>query len=529
MKKKWAYLVCACLCAVMIFAAGCDKTPQGGTETGIQGTLTIMAFNGGYGLEWLRAAAGAYERANDKVKVDIRTTVDPDTQHTKVRSGLYVGDILYDTVVNNIDGRLGHYIDIKSVYEAKPKGETKTVTQKLGADYVDTYYKDCTGKYFSVPVFDAMYALHYNKTSLDIMFPGGWQLPVTTDELYALCQQVIGTGNVPFTYSLEVPYMDNLFDLFFAQLEGYESYLASTMEFKVNGVEDTNGAALLNMPSRRIAVEEVERFYKRAANMTNDSTKSMDFVKAQAYFWGLGYGTDKKLAAFMMNGDWLYHEMDYLNEQKLADIRMMKTPITSRIADSCSSISGDIELAALVRAVDDEKAWEPNPPGVETITPVLNNSEYGYNVSEEDWYRIYNARKIVRMAETQQLMMVPKTAKNYDLAQDFLIFMASDEACYYKSSALYGDTTSYNRSVQETTVLNEYIKSKQELTKDAKIIMSVTPTKLVSKMPVIRLANTLPADLYDGKVLSIFDSESYKAQRLTIYKEERIAAGLPVS
>lgn len=513
------------LALVMAMCLGCGNayagsSAGGNTESGIRGKLTIMAFDGGYGLDWLYAIADAYERNNPGVTVDIRTTVDQNSEVNKVKANIYVGDILYDTVSKVTDGRDGWFIDITDVWEAEIEGEDQTVLEKMG-DVGETYFHDYTDKYFSVPVFDAMYALLYNKTSLDEMLGAGeWKVPATTDELMALCNRIKATGNYPFVYSLDslAGYMCTLGHTWIAQSVGLEAYRMldegkywdeSASEY----VDDPTGDTIFSIPEKVEAANLLQSFLNSADRMVPDASKSMDFVKAQAYFWGLGNGNDHGKAAFMANGDWFYSEMNYLRENKESDIRIMKVPVISSLAEKCPSVGTDGELSALIAAID----------GGSTAL-----SGAGYEVTQDDFDRVYAARNVVQMDFTRQIMSIAKNARNYELAKDFLVYMMSDEAQYYKSEALYGDTNLINRDVYDETAMNEYTKSKREILKNAIPFIDTNETNRLSIGGGLGNLSDLASQCFNGTLGSYYEGD-WQAKVKSSYREKRIAANLPTA
>ena len=60
----------------------------------------------------------------------------------------------------------------------------------------------------------------------------------------------------------------------------------------------------------------------------------MSYIQAQAAFAGIGYADDKKLSAFMPNGDWMYHETkDYFDSTGHGP-GFMRMPVISDIVET---------------------------------------------------------------------------------------------------------------------------------------------------------------------------------------------------
>ena len=96
----------------------------------------------------------------------------------------------------------------------------------------------------------------------------------------------------------------------------------------------------------------------------------------------------------------------------LCALVMVKMPIISSIVDTLENKNmTDAELSAVIDAID---AGETSYPGV----------------SQKDFDRLVEARRMVYSATFDHCAGIPARAKNKDLAKDFLEFMASDMGPY---------------------------------------------------------------------------------------------------
>ena len=242
MKKIVTFAMSALLAFGVAGFTGCDTLTGNRLEDPQAGLIQIAAFDGGFGLDWLEMAADEFMRTNPGTTVTIRrlnTGTDCTQAHTNVRAGIYVGDILYDTVSVNADAPLGYYKDLTDVYDAVPDGETGTIRSKLNDDVLWAM-QHWDGNFYSMPVFDGMYGFQYNKTSLDaILGEGNWTVPNTTDELYTLCQRVAATGNTPFIYTLDAEgnYPQFIVNEFYYQLCGIDNVRDASIGM-IDGVRD---------------------------------------------------------------------------------------------------------------------------------------------------------------------------------------------------------------------------------------------------------------------------------------------------
>ncbi|MDR1092680.1 MAG: extracellular solute-binding protein [Clostridiales bacterium] len=514
MKKKLICLLLVLTASVLtacgdIGALGPGRSGVGG-DGEASGNLTVLALDAGYGLEWMREAADLYMVTNKKVKITVKTTVETLAEVAKVEAGnIYIGDVFYANTTLVKAGENGYSLPLDDVYDSKPHGEDKTVAEKVG-DSLRSAFRGGSGKTFSLPIFDAFSGILYSETTLnEILGAGNWSLPRTSDEFYAMCQTLKTENSVPIVYSAsgDQDYAQNLLSYWFAQYMGQEALLQSK-DFKFwdaasqSYVTDTSGDMTVNLPARAKAIEECARFLSVADGMAPVSTKYMDFIKAQVYFWGLGYGTDKRKAGFTLNGDWMYQEMDYLHAPYPRSIKFMRMPIISAIRDLCPSIGSDPELSALIAAIDGGQAG-------------LSGS--GYDVSQADYDRVFEARKMVLTAPFYQTLSIPGSARNVGAAKDFLRFMATDAVCEIISSCLSGDVSPYNRSISDPTVLNGFIASKLEIMQDPGLITMPFP-KYYGNSAIDNWSGFVGFSdkAYNGQLVTYFNN-TYKSSYRAIY------------
>lgn len=516
MKKTLAGILAT---TMVLSFAGCG----GGSRLGGSGgkkSLEIGVFDGGYGVEWVEKVAEAYETANDGVNIKIKTTVDQATDLGKIEAGLCSYDVFLTTSasVNNY-GLKGYFLDLSEVYSAKSAGEQLTVAQKLGEQTANSF-KVHNGKYYSLPFADGVTGLAYNKTVMDGIFAGeSYTLPKTTNELKALADRIKAKGQYSFVYTFdnEAEYTWWMTLTFLSQMMGYEAYTnmlkgqyydAQTNAF----VQDLTGETVYNIPERTKAIQTTEALMSESSGYVAEATsKFEDFAEAQAYFLGLGYGSDKSKACFMVNGDWLYNETEYLQSAtNPQDLRMMKFPIISAITDTFEGADrqmSDATLSSIIQAVDEG----------------ATNSDL---CSATTFAKIKEARNMVYSLQTQQIATVPANCKNFELAKDFLLFMTSDAVAQIYCNELEGSTTPYNKSVTSTSA-NEYIKSRNAMIQSADTIYLpsyYSIDKFVYKeYPSFSFYSQ---KLFEGGALTYYNSASYKTNYLSGFKNALIVAGL---
>ncbi len=532
MKKLLKKTLCLCVALCFAFAGfACDGgLTNNTTKKPAKGQIQIAAFDGGYKLDWLNTVKDEFMRQNPGTTVIIRalnTGADQNTAHNNVKAGIYVGDMLLDTVSVTSDAALGYYYNLNDVYASKPDGDDgKTVTEKLGKDVINGF-RHWDGNFYEVPAFDGWMGLQYNKTSLDTMLgAGNWEEPRTTDELLALCNRVKATGNTPFIYSLDsdAGYTSAFIQELYVQLLGYDNAMNAGHGI-INGSRDTDGNDLFNIKGRTECIEDCARFFSASSQMVDTVATDLSFIAAQGYFWGVNQGQGKnnagshKLAAFQVNGDWNYNETRASYGGIVsADIRCMKTPISSYILNVLpdETIESDAELSALVKAIDENEAAL-----LESIEVSNNVMGEGFNCSRESFKRVYEARKVYIASMTQQKIAVPKNCGDFELAKKFLTFLASDAVAYYKAVALDGLTAAYCRdgAVLEGVAKNEFVTSRENAIKGGIPVMTLCQFPASTFYSPTPTVNNIHQILYDGTFKDTVTSLAYKNNVLSNYRQ----------
>ena len=122
---------------------------------------------------------------------------------------------------------------------------------------------------------------------------------------------------------------------------------------------------------------------------------------------------------------------------------MIKMPIISSIVDTLENKNmTDAELSAVIDAID---AGATSYPGV----------------SEKDFNRLVEARRMVYSATFDHCVGIPAKAKNKDLAKEFLKFMASDMGQAIYAQHLNGLSMAYG--YEPTGSVNSFVQSRNEI------------------------------------------------------------------
>ncbi len=159
-------------------------------------------------------------------------------------------------------------------------------------------------------------------------------------------------------------------------------------------------------------------------------------------------------AVMMVNGNWVFGEVDALKEK---NIKMMRTPVISALAQKLETVADDEELAALVSAVDN----------VLDNGATVSLTGSGYDVSQADWDKVYAARTMVYNNGSEHAMIVNKYTNAKDGVKKFIQYYYSDEglakfinATHYSANANLTDETFVNTSSWTAHEKEQYARSK---------------------------------------------------------------------
>ena len=99
----------------------------------------------------------------------------------------------------------------------------------------------------------------------------------------------------------------------------------------------------------------------------------------------------------MINGDWLWSEVERYSQVVELDFRFMRTPINSAIIDKLATVNSEEQLVECVKYID-------------TVLDGTSGTRPAY-LSDADYDRLLEARRMVRSTHTQQSSFVPSTSR----------------------------------------------------------------------------------------------------------------------
>ena len=392
--------------------------------------IQISVSKLGYGTEWLHNIARAYtektgntvqiteeigQEGNSKIiqqieslsgKADI-AFVEKDVAKYVYDGSVSAGGVNYDCL----------FADLSDVYNAELPGEFgKTIESKMRKETRD--YLNFDGKYYSLPWAGGITGIVINNTKWKELGFKDAEIPLTTEQLFEVCDKIADKKASPFIYSAGDEYYSMFSPVWFAQYEGranMDGFLAG------RDPEGNVSEYIYSYDGQRATLNVMEKLL--AAKYQDSASESLDFSDMQGYFLN-------GRSVFCVNGAWLEIEM---RNSATADIRFMKTPVVSEIVNKTPSlteaarnagVSSDEILVKVIKEIDEGK----------TSSEIAGITQVDFNIVKE-------ARGIAYITTgTSAQAVIPAYAANIEKAKDFLKFFYSDEGLNIYYTTLKGAT-----------------------------------------------------------------------------------------
>ena len=444
-KMKQITACCLVACVAVPLATGCSQKEEKkdyseviqnvtvDNDSNLSGTLDIMAVDLGYGVAMFEALKEGFEKKYPNTKVNLVTN----TLREKVTQENYLGpkhlryDLFFNTNGTNIRQYLHNspiagyptmFAELDDVYNATPKGESKPIKDKILKGYMEQYLHQ-DGHYYLVDWATGLGALYYN---VDKFEANGYQVPVTSDDLYLLCQQIKADNLMSFVVT-ETEYWHMQFYNFWAQYEGLEEY----KNFH-EGIDSSTGkiqSSVVNQKGRLRALETIEEYLDYGNGFTTEDSINQTFMANQSDFF-------RGEALMYYSGTWLENEMSQLFPNGANDtLDIIPDLVSSAVSEKMSyweeGSTDFYSLTAAERANYDAKLKE--------AIAYVRNGKTGTQPSFIDADDIAYLEEILsyRPLCNGHVANVPAYANDIELAKAFLVFMYSDEGIevYAKSGA----------------------------------------------------------------------------------------------
>ncbi len=429
-------IICLLLALLMVFGlAACDTTPSGDDAMGEEEyinkyasrpkTVTLCYYEGGYGVDWLRAVAADYmDNINTDVYISMKASTDNNVAREKISTQTGTYDLYYIEV--DMFNKTGVLEELTGWLDMEVPGEAGVkVRDKINQQWLDYYTED--GKLYQMPATNFMgWNWTYNKTLLDATLgEGNWKLPNTTDEFFALGETLFNNNVFLTAFAGQdttggADYLRYCYEVWFAQMvgmAGYDNYYGCL--YNNNGTYELAKDYPHNIVENRSAIEETYRVAQTlcqgqgGVEFIHAKSESLSFLDAQFLLNQGGFrGAQDYPIAFYYNGASAEQEMSgYVADGIISkqDIRMMQMPVISAITQRTPSIRDDATLSAVVDYADGKT--DTLPAGV----------------TQEDAQIVAEARNMMAELVCREFV-ITKNAQNKDEIKEFLAYLTSDRA-----------------------------------------------------------------------------------------------------
>ncbi len=432
--------------------------------------LRINVFGGAYGYEWVNEAVDRFEDVYKDVsfeagKKGVKVFIDVDKMSVAERAvkipyedyDLYITYAKEGQFASGI--RSGYIKDITGALNEPLTyfGETETIQQKLTRPTV-TYNQ----KTYAMPYLADAYGILYNRGMFNKY---EYEVPNTTDELIALCEEMLQNGHTPFTgdSGATISYSETLLNVWWAQYQGMDGY-----DDFWNGID--NGRYSKNIFSQEGRLEALKAYEQLTLYENGYFNKRMmanSFIASQTEFLLGEYRQNQDAYPMIICGEWMMEEMTGVLEAiqdsygTTPDIGMMRTPVLSSIVETLEDTTmTDETLSAVVAAIDG---------GATSYT----------GVSASDFQKIKVARGITEEIRHYFFVNSNVNAVEEALACEFMQFMSCDQALT--------EVAKYNmRSALSIDLPQEVYDGMSSVKKQAyDFAKTATPLPDVSGMPTV--------------------------------------------
>ena len=386
--------------------------------------FTLCYYEGGYGADWLRAVVTDYM---DNVNQDVYISLKNSTDNAVAREKITTQTGTYDMYFIEVDmfQKASVLEELSGLLDMEVPGEAGVkVKDKIDPQWLSYYEED--GSYYQMPATNFMgWNWTYNKTLLDSKLgEGNWALPRTTEELFALGEQLFEKDVFLTAFAGKdttggADYLRYCYEVWFAQMTGMEGY-----DHYFNCLYNNNGTYELAQDYPHNIVENknaIEKTYATAQTLCqgrngmefiHSKSESLTFLDAQFLLnQGSFRGAQEYPIAFYYNGASAQQEMtDYVKDGIIQqqDVRMMKMPVISAIIDRTPSIKDDATLAAVVDYAD-------------------GKGQLPEGVTQEDAAIVTEARNMMAELVCREFV-VTKNAQNKEDILHFMAYLTSDRA-----------------------------------------------------------------------------------------------------
>lgn len=475
--KKIVALIC-CIALVATFSA-CGKSQNDAN------TLYVVSINKGYGTEWLKSVAKAYEAKNSDISIDIKPVYDDGIIKNNLESGAQFCN--YDLMfTGNFQFSTPQYLaDLSDLYSSVPEGKDKTVEELLDKTVRSAFkMKNDSGedKYYYMPWTNGVEGLLVNYDAAKTVLGSDWESKYkmrTTDELLEFAYAIKNAGKdvYAFGHCADTHYYHFLYETWWAQCEGTESIknyyngryydeISSTMEI---------GPEICKQEGRLQSLKVMESIFA-GKGLSDKDNNGRQFDTIQTLFM-------KGKFVLFSNGDWNNLEMSksYPN----VDVRFVRCPIISKLGEKLGIT--EEKLRAIIDYVDGETSQKPE-------------------VADSVIEKIREARCLTHSQIDAQTMAIPAYSTKINIAKDFVKFLISQEGQNIFVEKTGGITIGFGYDFEKNpsySSMSAFAKSRWQIAKNAsyylypqeklsKVGLTAFKVKELAPIPVLLCRDTKP-------------------------------------
>lgn len=435
--KKSVKFVAAALAAGLACAAfaGCNNKEKPNSATDIE----ISFWEGSFGKTFMEDIVSGFMDKYPEYKVDLRTSKNAQTIANSLQKRKNDTTDIYFNQLSIFMNYTDLFADLSEIVTETIPGETKPIKDKYDKSLYESL-KNENGEVKTLGWAGSTTGIFYYA---DVLENEGIDVPRTTDELADLVTSLGKKTSFVQLKDARMGYYQYLVKAWMAQYAGLDYYNNNWLQLKdESGKTPSKDVYLSETDGRKQALDVL-------GSLLNSKTSIEDPDKFKvARMFNLGD------AVMMVNGNWVFGEVDALKEK---NIKMMRTPVISALAQKLETVADDEELAALVSAVDNVLD--------NGATVSLTGSDY--DVSQADWDKVYAARTMVYNNGSEHAMIVNKYTNAKDGVKKFIQYYYSDEglakfinATHYSANANLTDETLVNTSSWTAHEKEQYARSK---------------------------------------------------------------------
>lgn len=409
--------------------------------------LNVTIAKMGYGTDWLKNICTKYNEKtgvgfsfNILVGQDGVSTIQTQLDSYKLnadlvftKKGTFEKDI-YFTKGAKIGGQVVDcmYAELSDVYNYKNEGESKTIKEKMYSEYETQY--NFSNKYYGLPWAGGIMGIVRNLTVWQQYGLTDTDVPLTTNELFTLCEKVKNDSDStrthnPFIYSVSDEYYTAIVNVFTAQYEGKD--VMNNNFLKGKDPDGKYSPAFYTYDGQEVALRVMKTLID---NYQQKNPRSYDFTQMQQQFL-------LNKAMFCVNGSWLENEMT--TSSAYSEIDYIKFPVVSEIVKKTTfakEADADNKLHQLIQYVD------AHP----TAGDVQDKPSFA---SDKDVQIVREARQYAYLSSgADHQALVPIWSTKIDAAKDFLKYVYSDNGLEIYYQTLKGGTLPFTATRELTGV-----------------------------------------------------------------------------